>query len=78
MDSQLSKPQQKKPEPRFRTNKRLGLGKQSLKFSRSIIWIMLAGSGIALTIGFVGKMDETVQVRGVIESSEGTETVVSP
>lgn len=78
MDSQLSQSKQKKAEPKFRTNKRLGLGKQSLKFSRSIIWIMLAGSGIALTIGFVGKMDETVQVRGVIESSEGTETVVSP
>ena len=39
---------------------------------------MLAGSSIALTIGFVGKMDETVQVRGIIESSEGSETVVSP
>ena len=73
MDSQLAKSKTK-----FRTNKKLGLGKQSLKFSRSIIWIMLAGSSIALTIGFVGKMDETIQVRGIIESSEGTETVVSP
>ena len=78
MDSKLSKPESRKAEPRFRTNKRIGLGKQSLKFSRSIIWIMLAGSSIALTIGFVGKMDETVQVRGIIESSEGSETVVSP
>ena len=73
MDSQLAKSKAK-----FRTNKKLGLGKQSLKFSRSIVWIMLAGSSIALTIGFVGKMDETVQVRGIIESSEGTETVISP
>ena len=39
---------------------------------------MLVGSGIALFIGIVGKMDETVQVRGVIESSEGTETIISP
>ena len=78
MDSKLTKPEPRKTDPRFRTNKRIGLGKQSLKFSRSIIWIMLAGSSIALTIGFVGKMDETVQVRGIIESSEGSETVVSP
>ncbi|QNJ32736.1 hlyD secretion family protein [Synechococcus sp. PROS-9-1] len=39
---------------------------------------MLVGSGIALFIGIVGKMDETVQVRGVIESSEGTEKIISP
>ena len=78
MDSQLAPKTTKKTEPKFRTNKRLGLGKQSLKFSRSIIWIMLVGSGIALFIGIVGKMDETVQVRGVIESSEGTETIISP
>tara|TARA_B100001173_G_scaffold213954_1_gene184707 strand:- start:513 stop:1850 length:1338 start_codon:yes stop_codon:yes gene_type:complete len=78
MDSQLAPKTSKKTAPKFRTNKRLGLGKQSLKFSRSIIWIMLVGSGIALFIGIVGKMDETVQVRGVIESSEGTETIISP
>jgi HlyD family secretion protein len=38
---------------------------------------MLGGSSVALLIGFLGRMDETIQIRGVIESSEGTEKVVS-
>ena len=63
--------------PKYRTNKPFGLGKQGLSFSRGVVWVMLGGSSIALVIGFVGRMDETIQIRGVIESSEGTEKVVS-
>jgi HlyD family secretion protein len=63
--------------PKFRTNKSFGLGKQGLGFSRGVVWVMLGGSTIALVIGMVGRMDETIQIRGVIESSDGTEKVVS-
>ena len=63
--------------PKYRTKKPFGLGKQGLGFSRGVVWVMLGGSSVALLIGFVGRMDETIQIRGVIESSEGTEKVVS-
>lgn len=63
--------------PKYRTNKSFGLGKQGLGFSRGVVWVMVGGSSIALAIGFLGRMDETIQVRGVIESSDGTEKVVS-
>jgi len=66
-----------KPTPKYRTNKPFGLGKQGLGFSRAVVWVMLGGSSIAMVIGFFGRMDETIQVRGVIESSDGTEKVVS-
>ena len=65
------------PAPKYRTNKSFGLGKQGLGFSRGVAWVMLGGSSVALLIGFMGRMDETIQIRGVIESSEGTEKVVS-
>lgn len=65
------------PAPKYRTNKPFGLGKQGLGFSRAVVWVMLGGSSIALGIGFLGRMDETIQIRGVIESSDGTEKVVS-
>jgi hemolysin D len=63
--------------PKYRTSKSFGLGKQGLGFSRGVVWVMLGGSTIALVIGLFGRMDETIQIRGVIESSEGTEKVVS-
>ena len=62
---------------KYRTTKPFGLGKQGLGFSRGVVWVMLGGSTIALAIGLVGRMDETIQIRGVIESSDGTEKVVS-
>ena len=65
------------PAPKYRTNKSFGLGKQGLGFSRGVVWVMLGGSSVALLIGFLGRMDETIQIRGVIESSDGTEKVVS-
>jgi len=65
------------PAPKYRTNKSFGLGKQGLGFSRAVVWVMLGGSSVAMAIGFFGRMDETIQIRGVIESSDGTEKVVS-
>jgi HlyD family secretion protein len=38
---------------------------------------MIGGTGIGMVIGFVGRVDETIQVRGVIEGSDGSDKVVS-
>jgi HlyD family secretion protein len=38
---------------------------------------MIGGTGLGMVIGFVGRVDETIQVRGVIEGSDGSDKVVS-
>jgi len=38
---------------------------------------MIGGTGVGMVIGFVGRVDETIQVRGVIEGSDGSDKVVS-
>lgn len=66
-----------KQPPRFRTNRAFGMGRQGMGWSRAVVWFMIGGTGIGLIIGFVGRVDETIQVRGVIEGGDGTDKVVS-
>lgn len=71
-----STPPAKQP-PRFRTNRAFGMGRQGMGWSRAVVWFMIGGTGIGMVIGFVGRVDETIQVRGVIEGSDGSDKVVS-
>ena len=71
-----SPPPAKQP-PRFRTNRAFGMGRQGMGWSRAVVWFMIGGTGIGMVIGFVGRVDETIQVRGVIEGSDGSDKVVS-
>jgi len=66
-----------KRPPRFRTNRAFGMGRQGMGWSRAVVWFMIGGTGIGLIIGFVGRVDETIQVRGVIEGGDGSDKVVS-
>ena len=71
-----STPPAKQP-PRFRTNRAFGMGRQGMGWSRAVVWFMIGGTGLGMVIGFVGRVDETIQVRGVIEGSDGSDKVVS-
>lgn len=71
-----STPPAKQP-PRFRTNRAFGMGRQGMGWSRAVVWFMIGGTGVGMVIGFVGRVDETIQVRGVIEGSDGSDKVVS-
>jgi HlyD family secretion protein len=53
------------------------MGRQGMGWSRAVVWFMIGGTGIGMVIGFVGRVDETIQVRGVIEGSDGSDKVVS-
>jgi len=71
-----STPPAKQP-PRFRTNRAFGMGRQGMGWSRAVVWFMIGGTGVGMVIGFVGRVDETIQVRGVIQGSYGSDKVVS-
>jgi HlyD family secretion protein len=53
------------------------MGRQGMGWSRAVVWFMIGGTGVGMVIGFVGRVDETIQVRGVIEGSDGSDKVVS-
>jgi HlyD family secretion protein len=53
------------------------MGRQGMGWSRAVVWFMIGGTGLGMVIGFVGRVDETIQVRGVIEGSDGSDKVVS-